>query len=382
MVRDEPDDRIRPAVSCEVQRAVEGVEPGADQRVGAADVVQPGGADQEHGVDVVGSARDIGSRTGGAGDMAQAKRILGEEPGSRLLGFEHQRGASHAHTASLEPAEPRRKPSTQCSPEVRSGVECPGGWAFGAAETLMTEKVAGVEAREGAVVNEWIARVMPLPLPIPSASRDSLRRGCRRCRNSPASGCGSCPRMCGRGRGTAARACMAVDLGPVRLLAVDSANPAGGVGGSLDSDQAAWLVRQLQAAADRYVVVASHDSSLTMTSDRTASGAAPRILGAEVASILLAHRCVVAWVAGTMHHRTGRRHGDASHGFWELPGAADGRDAPLAGGLSVGVRRDRPAVVLRAALAHGPGSGWEAPDPHPGRWATAADPTVRAAVPH
>ena len=229
-------------------------------------------------------------------------------------------------------------------------------------------------------MNEWIARVMPLPLPkVAGGSRSAageepaVRELVRfRIRIMPPH---VRPGTRNRGEGY-----MSVDLGPVRLLAVDSANPSGGVGGSLDSDQAAWLVRQLQAAADRYVVVASHDSSLTLTSDRTPPGTAPRILGAEVASILLAHRCVVAWVAGTMHHRAGRRHGDASHGYWELPGASDGRDAPLAGGLSVGVRRDRPAVVLRAALAHGPGSGWEGPDPHPERWVTAADPTVPASA--
>ena len=230
-------------------------------------------------------------------------------------------------------------------------------------------------------MNEWIARVMPLPLPDSSGHHGTASQGVPSVRELARFRIRILPPHARPGARHRGDGVMAVDLGPVRLLAVDSANPAGGVGGSLDSDQAAWLVRQLQAAADRYVVVASHDSSLTLTSDRTPPGTAPRILGAEVASILLAHRCVVAWVAGTMHHRAGRRHGDAGHGFWELPGASDGRDAPLAGGLSVGVRRDRPAVVLRAALAHGPGSGWEGPDPHPERWATAGDPTVPASAP-
>ena len=206
-------------------------------------------------------------------------------------------------------------------------------------------------------MNEWIARVMPLPVrdeprtgepPIREVARFRLRI------ISPHSRPGIRP---------AGQRWDAADLGPVRLLALDTVNPFGGVGGSLDSQQVAWLVRELDRARDRYVVVASYDSSLTMTSDRTRDGQAPRILGTEVTSILLAHDQVVAWISSTMHHRAGRRHGDASHGFWELPAASDGRDAPLAGGLSIARREDRGVLIMRGALASGHGPIWELRDP-------------------
>jgi hypothetical protein len=154
-----------------------------------------------------------------------------------------------------------------------------------------------------------------------------------------------------------------VDVGPVRVIALDTANEWGGVGGSLDSDQAAWLVRQLEEARDRYVVIATHDSSLTLTSDRVPPGRAPRVLGPELAAILLAHPTVVAWVSATLHHRGGRRHGQADHGFWELPGATEGREAPLAGGLSISRRADGRTLVMHGALAAAQGPLWEVRDP-------------------
>jgi hypothetical protein len=208
-------------------------------------------------------------------------------------------------------------------------------------------------------MNEWIARVMPLPLRVdtldPPAPVQEIARFRLRVVSPHARAGIHIPEP---------RSAV-IDVGPVRVLALDTCNPNGGVGGSLGSDQAAWLVRQLDLSQDRYVVVATHDSSLTMTSDRTAAGAPSRVLGAEVASILLAHRFVVAWVAGTMHHRSGRRHGVAGHGFWELPGATEGREAPLAGGLSISRMADRRALVLKGALAPSHGSLWELRDPLP-----------------
>ena len=157
----------------------------------------------------------------------------------------------------------------------------------------------------------------------------------------------------------------AVNVGPVRLLCLDSVNPHGGVGGSLDSDQCAWLVRELDAARDHYVVLASHDGSRTMTSDVTPRAAAPRVLGDEVVSLLLAHRHVIGWISGTMHERAGRRHGDHGHGFWELPGATSGLGAPLAGGLSVRVadRHLHRVVAMQGALGGTSVPVWEVPDP-------------------
>jgi hypothetical protein len=206
-------------------------------------------------------------------------------------------------------------------------------------------------------MSEWIARVMPLPVRedtlVPPSPQQEISRFRLRIM-SPHS------RMGAHVSGPHAAA---IDVGIVRILALDTGNPHGGVGGSLDSEQAAWLVRELQLSKDRYVVFATHDSSLTMTSDKTQPGAAARVLGPEVTSILLAHRSVIAWVSGAMHHRAGRRHGDAGHGFWELPGSTDGRDAPLAGGLSISVRSDRHALIMKGALAPSHGSVWELRDP-------------------
>lgn len=208
-------------------------------------------------------------------------------------------------------------------------------------------------------MHEWIARVMPLPVPAPSTSGAPTSELARfRIRIVP-------PQVRPGGRvGGGGRDF--TDIGPVRVLALDSANPSGGVGGSLSSEQARWLVGELERSRERYVVLATHDSSLTMTSDRRAPGEPPRVMGTELTAILLAHDCVVCWIAGAMHHRGGRRHGDpavSGHGFWELSGATDGHDAPLAGGLSLLRRNDRPSIVLQGALAGSQGPRWELRDP-------------------
>ncbi len=207
-------------------------------------------------------------------------------------------------------------------------------------------------------MHEWIARVMPLPIPAMAEGAPATELARFRIRIvSPQARPGGRAGAGGRD---------ITDVGPVRVLALDSANPSGGVGGSLSSEQARWLVGELEVARERYVIVATHDSSLTMTSDRRAPGEPPRVLGSELAALLLAHDNVVCWIAGSMHHRGGRRHGDpaaAGHGFWELSGATEGHDTPLAGGLSLLRRADRPSVVLQGALAGSHGPRWELRDP-------------------
>lgn len=208
-------------------------------------------------------------------------------------------------------------------------------------------------------MSEWIVRVLPLPVreayPPAERGREEVARFRMRI-VAPHERLGlhrHGPRVA------------SVDVGKVRILAVDSANPVGGVGGSLDSDQCLWLVRELTRAQDRYVVLASHDGARTLVNDTAPEGSPPRVLGPEVVSLLLAHPSVVAWVSATMHERAGRRQGDVAHGFWELPGAAVGPGAPLAGGLSVLVedRHLHRVVVLRGALAGEGGPVWEVRDP-------------------
>lgn len=208
-------------------------------------------------------------------------------------------------------------------------------------------------------ISEWIARVLPLR-PSEAGRRDdesAVELARFRIRLIP-------PQE-RPGRRPLASRVGALDLGPVRLLCLDSVNPHGGVGGSFDSDQCAWLVRSLEQSRGRRVIVASHDGSRTLTSDTTAAGTAPRILGSEVVALLLAHRNVVAWISGTMYERAGRRHGDHAHGFWELPGATSGLGAPLAGGLSLRSeeRHLHRTLVMQGALTGIGGPLWELPDP-------------------
>jgi len=226
-------------------------------------------------------------------------------------------------------------------------------------------------------VNEWIVRVMPLPMRDPFPVVDPLNTELARFRIRIVSPHDR-PGLHAHGPRTAS-----LDVGAVRILALDSANPFGGVGGSLDSEQCAWLVRELGSAGDRYVIVASHDGSRTLTSTAAPIGSAPRVLGDEVASILLAQRNVVAWLSGTTHERSGRRHGDAAHGFWEIPAAAVGLGAPLAGGISVSrqTRHLHTSIVMRGALSGESGPTWEVLDPQAPAAVSAAVRTVPEVAP-
>ena len=174
-------------------------------------------------------------------------------------------------------------------------------------------------------MSEWIVRVLPLPVRDPFPLVDSHSAELARFRIRIIAP-GDRPRGALHGPRQ-----FSVDVGPVRILALDTVNPHGGVGGSLDSDQCAWLVRELDRSRDRYVILATHHGPRTLTSDARAEGAPARVLGGEVVSLLLVHDAVVAWMAGTTHERAGRRHGTGPHGFWELPGATSGMGAPLSG---------------------------------------------------
>lgn len=114
----------------------------------------------------------------------------------------------------------------------------------------------------------------------------------------------------------------------VRLIVLDTTNPAGVFEGSIDRVQFAWLAAELQAAteADQLVVVASHHPRSSMTNDLLAPDADPatdaRVLGDEVGELLLAHPHVVAWLSGHIHRNRVGAHAGRSGGYWEVSTAS------------------------------------------------------------
>ncbi|GAB3266636.1 TIGR03767 family metallophosphoesterase [Nocardioides dilutus] len=134
-----------------------------------------------------------------------------------------------------------------------------------------------------------------------------------------------------RGHGFTARnrtdgtAYYSFDKGRVRFVALDTVNPNGYANGSLDSTQFAWLGDQLERSADRIVIVFSHHTSQTMDNPLVGTGQDPesRVLGDEVLTLLLEHRCVVAWVNGHSHqNRVWPRPRPGGGGLWEINTAA------------------------------------------------------------
>ena len=117
----------------------------------------------------------------------------------------------------------------------------------------------------------------------------------------------------------------------LRCIVLDTVNPGGYADGSLDSGQMAWLKAELAAHSpdapggvkggrNRLIVVFSHHNSATMSNPVLAPGEfAPRVMGAEVVSALLAFPNVVLWVNGHSHRNQVFVHrGSCGGGFWEV----------------------------------------------------------------
>jgi len=121
---------------------------------------------------------------------------------------------------------------------------------------------------------------------------------------------------------TAGTAYYTFDKGSVRCIVLDTVNPNGYDNGSLDQAQMTWLTDLLAKSTSKYVVIFSHHTSGTMDNPFIATGGdlQPRVLGAAVVTLLLAHPNVIAWVNGHTHtneifvHKTATGAG----GFWEI----------------------------------------------------------------
>ena len=92
------------------------------------------------------------------------------------------------------------------------------------------------------------------------------------------------------------------DHGLVTMLVLDTVDEYGGWQGSLDLTQFQWLAGELAEAdrARRYVVLASHHPLATLVNPMRGDGG-PRMLAADVSTLLARHRCVVLWLAGHTH---------------------------------------------------------------------------------
>ena len=155
----------------------------------------------------------------------------------------------------------------------------------------------------------------------------------------------------------------ALDVGAIRLIALDTVNPHGGWQGSIDESQYAWLVAQLEEAADRHVVIASHHPSFTLTNDYAPEGAEARMLGSEIVVTLLEHRNVIAWIAGHVHFHAAVRHGDEDRGLWEIT-TSSLIDWPQQGRILEFVRvtdGERPEIaIISTVVDHGAPVTWSA----------------------
>ena len=115
----------------------------------------------------------------------------------------------------------------------------------------------------------------------------------------------------------------------VRGVVLDSTNPNGESGGSLDEAQFAWLRAQLQAVSgagkDKLVLVFSHHASTSMDNRLVfADSPGRRVLGPEVRDLLLEFPNVIAWVNGHSHVNrvTPYKRATGTGGFWDISTAA------------------------------------------------------------
>ncbi|MBA2573882.1 MAG: TIGR03767 family metallophosphoesterase [Nocardioidaceae bacterium] len=134
------------------------------------------------------------------------------------------------------------------------------------------------------------------------------------------------------------------DVGPVRLICLDTTSAAGAADGCVDEDQARWLRERLEEVhsyrltaegtalttghTDRLVILFSHHGIDTMTNNRTlpADPDGSRLIGGpELRDLLHRYANVVAWINGHAHRNCVTPRHDPlgrSGGFWEITSSA------------------------------------------------------------
>ena len=99
----------------------------------------------------------------------------------------------------------------------------------------------------------------------------------------------------------------AVDVGPLRLIALDTVVPMQS-GGTLDAERLAWLERQLAASTDRPVVIAMHHPPFeTLIGHMDAIGLLAG--GPELEALVARHRNVERVICGHLHRAIDVRFG-------------------------------------------------------------------------
>lgn len=121
----------------------------------------------------------------------------------------------------------------------------------------------------------------------------------------------------------------------VRVISLDTTNPAGQVNGCVDEVQFAWLEKRLAEVhsahlaadgsdkltgnEDRLVILASHHGLSTLNNDTQRPGGPRLFLAAELEALLHRYPNVVLWLSGHTHvNRATARPGPHGGGFWEV----------------------------------------------------------------
>lgn len=129
----------------------------------------------------------------------------------------------------------------------------------------------------------------------------------------------------------------------VRIITLDTTNPAGSHDGSIGARQMTWLEHRLRevhsrhldsrgrwvdgSGSDRLVVLVSHHGADTLTNPIAGNRSdpdcdEPRLLASDLLGVLHRFGNVVLWLNGHVHRHTVRPHAGPVGGFWEVTTAS------------------------------------------------------------